>query len=511
MVTTRFPVIDGHFCMTATKEACLLRTGQGAEEGIVASGSGKFDELADRVVDLVGGKDNIEFFTHCVTRLRFNLKDKSLAKTDEIDKIANVIGSKWSGEQLQIIIGQDVDDAYQLICQKHGLKQEESIDENLDEDLVGKKKKFSFNAALDAISGCLVPLIPMLVAGGMLQVVNVLLLQFGIVTEDTPTYKMIGFFANAALYFLPIGVGVTGAKKFGANTAIGIMLGAALIEPGFVEAIANGEALDVYGIPVASVTYSYSVFPMILTMWVCGYVERFFDHHIPTAVRSCFAPLLTVLVMMPIEVCAIGPLGYWFGAGFANVVLWIYSRVGPLAVALLALVFPIEVLTGMHLAWDPYTFNCFATMGYEPLLGVGQTCGNLNQGIASLVVGIKNRDKNVKSTAFSAAITALVGGITEPAIFGITFKYRTPFVAVMIGNFCGALYAGFHNVVRYAYGGGSLLQLAVYIGGENGMENLMNMCIGAVIGMIVTFILTWILYKPESVSEEEAELARETI
>lgn len=458
----------------------------------------RYQELAEQIIALVGGKDNISFFTHCITRLRFNLKDQGMADVKAIEGLPGVVGSKWSGEQLQIIIGTDVADAYALICKVNNMREEKAVDENLDGE-INKKKKFSLNAVIDGISGCITPILPMLVGAGMIKVILVLLTQFHLMDNTHSTYQVLNFVADAAFYFLPVAVGVTGAKKFGANMAIGLVLGAALIHPNFVAMVGTGDPITLFGIPVLAKTYSSTVFPMVMTMWICGYVERFIAKHSPKVLRSVLEPVLTLLIMAPLMLCLIAPLGALLSTYLTSAIMWVYNVAGPLSYAIIACLHPLLVMTGMHTSLIPFVTEQFATVGYEPFLGVQQGISNLDQGIASLAVALKTKDTDLKSIATTCGITALLSGTTEPAMFGVNLKYKTPLMAVMIGNFCGGLYAGFMHCVRYAYGGYSLLTLPVFIG-EN-PSNFPNMLIAIAIGMVVTFVATLILYKPEQAAK----------
>lgn len=453
----------------------------------------KFQELSNSIIGLVGGKENIAFFTHCVTRLRFNLKDKGLAKVDDIQGMKDVFGVQWSGEQLQIIIGAEVKDVYNAICEANQMNQERAVDENLDKNL--PKKKISLSAMIDGISGCITPVLPMLVAAGMLKVIMALLVQFGIASTDASTYKVLSFVSDAPFYFLPVAVGVTGAKKFGADTSLGILLGGALIHPTFMSLVSEGSALSVFGIPILAKTYASTVFPMVITMYVCAHVERFISKHSPKVLRSVLEPMLTVLIMVPLMLCLIAPLGSYIGTYLTMAIMWIYNFIGPLGTAIIAALFPLLVMTGMHTALIPFVTERFATVGYDPFIGVPQAISNLNQGVAGLAVALKTKDTELKSLAISCGTTALISGTTEPILFGVNLKYKTPLIAVMIGNFCGGLYAGLQGVVRYAYGGSCLLNLTVFIG-EN-PSNFPQMMIAIIIGMAVTFVAALLLFKPE--------------
>lgn len=461
----------------------------------MARKNNKFAALSHDIVGLMGGKDNITWFSHCVTRLRFTVKDRGLVEKGKIEAISGVMGSQWSGEQYQVIIGPDVADAYAAICAENAMEAADAVEENLDGDMAHSKKRFSLNAVIDGISGCITPLIPLLMGSGMIKVVLALAAQFGLPVTD-PTYVTLNFVSDAAFYFLPIAVGVTGAKKFGANVGMGIILGGMLVHPTFVQMVADGAPGSVYGIPITGFKYASTVIPMIITMFVCGYVERFMAKISPAPIRGMLEPMLTLLVMAPITLCVIGPLGGFLGNYMADFIMWVYNTIGFLAIGILCCLHPLLVMTGMHTALIPFVTQSFATMGFDPIFGAQQLVSNMNEGIASLVVSLKSKfDPELRSNGMGAAITALVGGVTEPALYGVNLKLKTPLMAVMIGNLCGGLYCGLMGILRYSYGGSNLLGLAVFIGDKP--NNLLNMCIAVVIGAVVTFISAWLLYKPE--------------
>ncbi len=458
----------------------------------------KFNELNEKIVDLVGGKSNITYFIHCVTRLRFNLKDNSLANLEEIEKISSVIGVQWSMDQLQIIIGPDVTIAYDLICKEHGLASNEGIEENLDTNLT-KKKKFSITKVFETISGCIVPLIPMFVGIGMLQAILMLLSYFNIISDETSTYAILSTISDTALYFLPVAVGATASKKFGASLSIGILLGALLVHPTLSEMILEGTTL--FGIDVPATYYCYTIFPMIMTMFVCSYVEKYLNKYIPLVLQQVLVPLLTIIIMVPLMLILIAPIGVTLGTWLTNFFIWIYSKVGPLAVALVCATYPIQVMTGMHIAWDTYVINAYATVGYDGLSAPTDPIHNTCEGAACLAVALKTKDKTIRTTSLAAASSAIISGIAEPAIYGITFRYRKPMIAVIIGCFCGGLYAGLNNVIKGTYGGSNILGLGVFLNPDP--ASFMHIIIAIIIASIVTFIVTFIIFKPTDILEKE--------
>ncbi|GCF93756.1 hypothetical protein NRIC_16470 [Enterococcus florum] len=458
----------------------------------------KFSELAKSLPQYIGGKENVGYFTHCVTRLRFNLKDRSLVNIEEIEKLPAVVGVQWSGEQLQIIIGQTVGDAYKAIASELGIKQEDPIDENLD-----KNTKFSFNNILDGIAGCVTPLIPLLIGAGMIKVVVLILQVTGVMAETSPTLSVLTFAADAGFYFLPILVGATAAKKFGANIGLGMLMGAMLLHPTFTGMVAEGTKVSFLSIPVLGASYANMVFPSIISVFILSKVQRFFGKHSPDALRSLLEPLLSLLIMIPLTLCLLAPIGSYLGTFLTDGILWIYNTIGFLGVALLSCLWPLLVLTGMHTTVTPYLVQTMATVGYDPIVIVSSFLANFCQGAACLAVSLRSKDQNLKANALSSAITAILGGVTEPALFGVTLKLKKPLWAVLIGGFCGGAVAGLFKVYVYAFvGSGGVFGLPALIG-EKPM-NLIYMIISIVVAMVVTFVSTLILYKEESATKEES-------
>lgn len=454
----------------------------------------KQEELSVKVLELVGGKDNISYLGHCMTRLRFELKDKSVVNLSQIQKIEGVVGAQWSNEQLQIIIGQSVGEVYSLVAAKAGLEKEKAIEENLD----GKKKKFSVGAIIDGITGSLMPLIPAIIGAGMLKVIIILCELAGVLTPEMPTHAVLTFAADAGFYFLPVFLGATAANKFKANMGLGMLLGAILIHPTMVANVAGAVSMSIFGLPVYGATYTSTIFPVIMAVYVMSHVEKFFRKISPDAIKAIVVPLGTLLVMLPLTLCLIGPAGAFLGNYLAAAIMWLYNTTGFFGVAVLATVYPLLILTGMHGALFPYMFQSLVSFGYEPIVATANVLSNINQGAAAAAVAVKCKDKATKSTAGSSAITAVFGGVTEPAMFGINMKLKKPLYAAMFGNFCSAAFAGLMKVYMYSLGGSAgILGIAGFVGPTS--SNFIFMIISIIIGIVVTFITTLFLYKGESI------------
>lgn len=455
-----------------------------------------YDELAENIVKLVGGKNNIAKCMHCYTRLRFNLKDTGLANVEEIKKL-NVIGVVYSGTQLQIVIGNEVKEVYDAVCKVASLDAEKPIEENLD---IPKEKltlKTVFNKIVDGIVGCMIPLLPILIGSGLIKAIIAIVENLG-VSANTPTLVTLTFVADAAFYFMPIFIGGFAAKKFGANTALGMMLGATLIHPTFISMVTSGNAGSIFGIPIYSASYSSTVIPAILSVWVMSYVEKFISKYSPKSIRTILEPVGTLLIMLPLTFCVLAPLGAMLSTSFANFLNWFYNSCGFIAVATLSAIVPFVVMFGMHVAFVPITINTIATSGADCLIMPAFFVSNFTQGAACLAVGVKTKDKKLKAFAFSSAFSNIVPGISEPGMYGITLRYKTPMIGAMIGAAVSGAYFGITHVGCYTFMAPNLFQFAAY---SNVTSNLINAAIGAIIGFIVSFVATMILYKPEARKE----------
>lgn len=457
-----------------------------------------FQKVAEEILPLLGGKENIVFLTHCVTRLRFNLADREQIQLDSFKKINGVLGAQWSGDQLQIIIGQDVADAYQAMCRTAGISgQAASPDEK-------KKKKFKPSDILDTLAGCMTPLIPLLLGLGLVKVLVMFLEVTHLLSTGSSTYTVLTALGDAGLYFLPIFVGATAARKFETNIALSMWICALMIHPTILAASTAETALHIFGIPIYQAGYTYTLVPSILVVWVMSYVERFITEHSPKVIRNITGPLLTALIMTPLTLCLLAPLGNMIGIYVSAALNWLYNTVGFLAVGLMAAFCPFIVMTGMHGGLLPIMVQSFASLGREGFMIPANVISNINQGIASIAVGIKTKDGDLRAEALSCGVSAVVAGVTEPAMFGVTIKYKTPMYAAMAGSLAGGLIAGLGKTTAYAMTtSNALFALPAFL--SNDLSNLIWMVVAIVIGALITFVLTLILYKKNNVGETEIQ------
>ena len=383
---------------------------------------------------------------------------------------------------------------YGMICDKEGFAKKDEVKEEND---APTKKKIGIGLLLENIAGCMIPLLPMFIGVGMMKVLLVILSQTGLLAAESPTYQFLTFAADAGFYFLPIFAGMTSAKKFEANPALGMLLGAMLIHPTFINLVAEETSISVFGIPVYQGTYTSSIFPIIVSVYIMSKVEKLLKKYMPELLRSFAVPLLTILIMIPIMFCVTAPIGLFLGTYLAVAILWINDVLGPVGIAILTAIFPFLVLTGMHTALIPYGLQAYTTLGYMPN-AICTLASNINQGAASAAVAFKTKNKALRATALSCATTAVLAGVTEPAMFGVNLRYKKPMIGVVVGGLAGGLFAGIFRVNAYSFGTTSgLFSFPGYMGAQ-GMSNVIFAVLSCVIGFVVTFIVTYILYKDET-------------
>ncbi len=445
-------------------------------------------QIAADVLEAIGGKENVSFATNCMTRLRLTLKDKGLANIDEIKQINGVLGCQDVGGQLQIIIGQNVPKVYAEFCDMAGIIQQAAIDENLDKPKEKLTVKKVFGNILDYLSASMVALIPILCAAGLVKAILALFGPdvLGWLAEDSAIYLILDFVYDAGFYFLPIYVGYTAAKKLDVSPTLGMFMGAILIAPDFVEMASNGTALTVLGFNIPVNNYSQSVLPILLTIWIMSYIEKFFKKHIPDTLTTMITPFLTILVTVPISLCLLAPLGSVLGGYIGSFFLFIGEHTGIFGPAIIGAAWEFLVMTGMHTTVITTAIVNYMSVGYDSLVLVG---GNMATWAAygmALGAAIVAKNKNDRSTNLGMFVSGFVGGVTEPVLFGVGMKYMRPFIGMAIGGFAGGLYAGITNTLVYFMASSNFLGVLSFTGGT--VANLVNGIIASVISLVVSAV-----------------------
>lgn len=445
--------------------------------------SKNYSDLAQSIIKLVGGKENIRNLIHCQTRLRFDLTDESKVKVQELQKLAGVAGVINSGGQFQVVIGTHVSEVYEEVASLLG-----DVEEMAGKD-VGKKKNF-LSLAIEFISTSFSPIIPAMSGAGMIKALLALLVLFNLVSNESQTYYIINFMADAVFYFLPFFLANTAARKLKCNPYLAMALAGVLLHPNFAALITAGEPVNLFSMPVRLVGYGTSVIPILLIVICQSFIEKFFNKIIPNAVKIVFVPMLTILITGVIALVAVGPLGSYVGefiaAGFNAI-----RAAAPWAPAVIVgTLLPIMVMFGIHTSIGPLDVLQLTSVGYANIFGPGAMVSNIATGVAALVASTRTKDQKEKQVATSGGITALMG-ITEPALYGVALPKKYPLIATMIGGGVGGLYAGLSGASRFATGSSGLPAIPLYIG-EN-ISNVVNILIAIAITMITTAVATYLL------------------
>lgn len=450
---------------------------------------------AQEVLRKIGGDKNVSQLEHCATRLRFTLIDSSIVNKDDLKKTPGVMGVVGRGQQCQVIIGNSVIEVYDELL-KLGTFNGAAPKGN------GPKEKIKIDALiLDFIVAIFQPLIPAIAGAGILKAMLSLFLFFGWLNNTGDTYKVIAQIADAALYFLPMLVAYTTASKLKVNKLVAAACVGSLIIPGMTTLISEG--ITIFGFAISSVQYSYQVFPAILCVLFYALMERLWTKISPKPIRVFFVPLMCLVITMPVTLLILGPIGYEIGSVFTSVILSLHNTFGFIAVGLLAAILPFMVAAGMQKAFAPYAVGSITTVGYEILYLSASLAHNIAESGACFAVAIKTKDKELRSTAFSAGLSAFFG-ITEPALYGVTVQNKKVMAGVMIGGGIGGIITGLFQVKAFVAMGPGLAGMAMFVDPDNGM-NIVYAFIGFFVSLFASFAATILLFKDSKSKEPEIE------
>ncbi|RRJ63724.1 PTS beta-glucoside transporter subunit IIABC [Paenibacillus oralis] len=484
----------------------------------------KYEALAKAIIKNVGGKENVNSLTHCITRLRFKLKDESKANTDALKAMDGIVTVIQSGGQYQVVIGNHVPEVYADVAAVGGFRDAEA-------EPSGEKMSF-FNRFIDIISGVFQPTLGVLAATGMIKGFNALFLALGWLTAASGTYQILNAIGDCLFYFFPIFLGYTAAKKFNANIFIGMAIGASLVYPTLSGIMSSGTPLytlfggtifesPVYitflGIPVILMSYSSSVIPIIISTYVGAKLEKLFRKIIPSVVRTFLVPFFTLLVVVPLSLIIIGPLATWAGQLLGQGTLFLYNLSPMIGGLLLGAVWQVLVIFGLHWGIVPIAINNIAVLKYDPILA-GIFGASFAQTGVVLAIMLKTRSAKLRSLSIPAFISGIFG-VTEPAIYGITLPRKKPFILSCIGAAAGGAILGAMGSKIYIMGGLGIFMLPSFIGPQ-GMDTAFY---GAIIGMVVSFVLGFLLMffggfkdeeddaKPKEACNTETMVKQETV
>lgn len=447
----------------------------------------KYESLAKNIIEAVGGVENIVSLTHCVTRLRFVLKDESKADDNRVKTMEGVITLKKSGGQYQVVIGNHVPDVYAEVCRVGGLSDNRPAESN------GKKKGIGATI-IDMVSGIFLPTLALLCACGMIKGFNSLFSVIGLYTEESTVYTMMNAIGDSLYYFFPVVLGHTTAKKMNMNPFIGLIIGASLMYP----SIQNVD-INFFG-RIVNINYTSTVLPVILVTIFASYVNRLMNKIIPDVIKSFVAPMFTLLISVPLGFALIGPVANSIANGLSAALTGINDISPILCGILLGGLWQVFVIFGIH---TPLVMACvmnFMTTGSDPILPF-ISVPSFAQTAVVFAIWLRTKDKKLKEVAAPAWISGIFG-VTEPAIYGITLPRIKYFVISCIGGAAGALYYGIVGLKSVAMGSMGIFAIPAFIDPANVVGTTVNALIGIAIAMAVGFVLTMVLFKDDKAEEK---------
>ena len=461
-----------------------------------------YEKLAKEIVGYIGGSENVNALVHCATRLRFKVKNTQNVDKKKLEQLEGVITVLDSGGQIQVVIGQHVADVYDTIFEVTDLKKENQSDA----EESGEKKNL-LNTFMDTISGIFAPVLGVMSGAGMLKALLILCTTFGWLKADMGTYRILYAAADGVFTFIPVFLAYTAAKKFRANEFVAVGVATALLYPDLTAAYSAGEALTFLKIPVVLVSYTSSVIPIVISVYALSKLEKGLKKIVPTVCKTFLTPLLSLAIMVPATYLVIGPIADTVGKALASGYTGLVGLNPVIAGGLLGLIWPAAVMFGVHWGFVPIVMNNIAEYGRDTLFTITGP-NNMAQAGATLGVFLKTKDKSVKELAGPAALSAVLAGITEPAIYGVTLRFKRPF-------FIGAVFSGIAGAIVAAAGTGaptllgtSILTLPGYIG--VGFVGFLIACAIAYFGSaIVTYFFGYsddMLPKKEEKKEEPQEI-----
>lgn len=490
--------------------------GREKENWLMAS---KYDGLARIIIQNVGGKSNIISVAHCITRLRFKLKDESKANKEVLESTDGVIKVMQAGGQYQVVIGNQVNDVYDAVLEVGHLTAAGAVDEDgnaVEEDNAGGGKKSPVSMLIDVISGTLQPTLGVLAATGIIKGLLALFDFIGLIPSTSGTYQVWYAVADGFFYFLPIILGYTAAKKFKINEFIGMAIGIALCYPAMVNSTAGevlgtvfgGTAFEMsyyqtfMGIPVIMPAsgYTSSVVPIILAVAIAAPIEHWLKKVIPDVIKLFVVPFVTLVIMVPLTYLVIGPVASVLCSILSLVFNAIYSIPvvgGIIGGILIGAFWQVLVIFGLHWGLVPLAMINYGLMGYDTFL-CPYFCVSFAQTFVVLAIILKTKNEKTKKVAIPAFISGIFG-VTEPAIYGVTLPKKKPFVYSCIAGAIGGAFTGFMNTRSYSIGGLGLFGLPSFIDttGDMGITNMIYIIIAILIASAVGFGLTYALYKDE--------------
>lgn len=441
------------------------------------------EELARKIIEHVGGIGNIKSLSHCMTRLRFFLLDDNKASEEELKKLS-ILGVQKQGGQYQVIVGNDVSKVYKEIMKQYpGIAGGENVLDNS-----GEKKGSIFNRMLATLTAILVAPLSAIIGGGLILGIRYMFTTLNILPGDSSLIFLLTVIGNSSLYFFPFLLAVSAAKRFNTNIYMAMGIAAAMLDPNIIAKVGEDPVRLFGAIPIPMINYGSSVIPIILAVWFMSKVYGWLDDHLPSMITVIFVPLLTFLIVIPINLILIAPLATYLTTYVSNGLEWLINLNLGIAGFVIGSTRPLLVLVGLHHAVRPLQYMQLETLGYT-IIAPATFISTMSQATAAFAVAVLVKDRKSKQIATSSTISGYLG-ITEPALYGIIFKYRAALVGCILGGGLGGMVSTMMGAKAFSSGMPSLLTTPIFMG-----DKPLSIVFGLIVMFVSTFGITWFLGK----------------
>lgn len=469
-----------------------------------------YETLAKEILNYVGGKDNVNSLTHCITRLRFKLKDASIAQDEALKNLEGVVTVMKSAGQYQVVIGNQVQDVYEQLVPLLHAEQPQTVQ--------GAEKEKLLDRFVDIISGIFQPILGIMAACGMIKGLNMLFMTLGLYAETSGGYMIINAIGDALFTFLPLFLGYTSARKFGLKPMVGLVIGGIMCYPGIQSSALSGSLkplytmfegtmfaspvyIDFFGIPVISMDYTSTVIPVIFIVYFASKCEKLFSKFVPDLVKFFFVPMLTLLVALPVGFLLIGPVATFGSKIIAETIISIRNVSPMLAGGLVGLTWQILVIFGLHWGFIPVYINNIVTNGYDNVMMPFFACTFATSAVI-LVIMLKTRDRKMKELCLPNFISGIFG-VTEPGIYGILLPLKKPFIISCIAGGIGGAFYGFCNFRKFSMGGMGIFEFPAMMEPDGSWGNLLVAVSGVLLTMIAAVILMLLFYREKEAGQSD--------
>lgn len=472
----------------------------------------KYQELAKEIVSHIGGKENVISLTHCITRLRFKLRDEALAEDEVLKHMDGIVTVMKSGGQYQVVIGNHVADVYEDVLPL--------INQNSN-DIAPVKKQKLLDRFVDIISGIFQPILGIMAACGMIKGLNLMFVTFGLYSDASGGYMILNAIGDGLFTFLPLFLGYTSAKKFGLKPMVGLVIGAIMCYPQIQSSaisagmqplytlfegtiFASPVYIDFFGIPVISMDYTSTVIPVIFVVYFASKCEKLCNKFVPDLIKFFFVPMLTLVVTIPVGLLLIGPIATFGSTIIAEVVMAIRNFSPMLAGAVVGLTWQILVIFGLHWGFIPVYINNIVVYGFDNVMMPFFACTFATSAVV-LAILMKTKDKKLREMCLPNFISGIFG-VTEPAIYGILVPLKKPFIISCIAGGIGGAFYGACNFRKFSTGGMGIFEFPAMVNPDGSLDNLIVAIAGVVLTMIIAFVMEYFTFKDKQ--EESEQIAQ---